>query len=248
MAEMIALFTDFGLQDPYVGQLHGVIGDCHDGVRVIDLHHNAPTFQPRMASLLLEALVPYLPIGVVVIGVVDPGVGTARRGIVVEASGRWFVGPDNGLFSPFFGHPSSRIHQLEKPSCAPKVLSDSFHGRDLFAPAGAAITRGEPEVFGTIVTDPVQGEDGLRESVVYVDHYGNLMSGIPCSRGLGCGGEVTIAGARVPPARTFGEVRPGVLFWYCNSLERIEVAAREDSAHRLLKVGLGEPLTLEPAG
>lgn len=248
IAKMVTLFTDFGLLDPYVGQLHAVIGECHRGARIIDLHHHAPKFQPGLASLLLEALLPYLPKGMVVVAVVDPGVGTARRAIVVEAEGRWLIGPDNGLLGPFVAQSHSRTHVLEQPSCAPSVLSDSFHGRDLFAPAGAALARGEKDIIGSSVADPIGLDEARRERVVYVDHYGNLLTGIPCARGPGQGGKVLLAGARIAPGRTFGEMERGELFWYCNSLDRIEVAAREESASRKLGIDCGAPLSLELGG
>lgn len=242
MPGTVGLFTDFGLKDPYVGQLHAIISHCNPSARVIDLEHYAPAFHPEVGGLLLEALVPYLPEGMVVVGVVDPGVGTNRRPIALEVGGQWFVGPDNGLFSPVMANADRKICSIEAPLCAPGTLSASFHGRDLFAPAAAVLAQGDLSVLGPRISDPVRCGGEMRESVVYVDHYGNLMTGSPCRQGAMADRMIHMAGVGIPPARTFADVKPGELFWYCNSLQRVEVAAREASAQDILGVGCGTPL------
>ena len=137
---MILLFTDFGWQGPYVGQLHLALAQEAPGIRVIDLMHDAPAFSPIAAGHLLSALVDRVPAEAVVVAVVDPGVGSARHPLLVEAAGRRFVGPDNGLLAPV-------THRYEAVDVRiiewrPPRLSASFHGRDLFAPAAARLVRG----------------------------------------------------------------------------------------------------------
>ena len=232
----LALYTDFGTTDFYVGQMHArALAEAPD-TAVVDLHHHAPTFAPGRAGLVLEALVPFLPAEAVVVGVVDPGVGTDRGTLALWSCGHWFVGPDNGLFAPLLADGGWRAHRLE---VAREGASASFHGRDIFVPAAAALARGDRMVLGAPVAEPVVVA-GERARVVYQDHYGNLMTGLEAPASLA--GQILVAGQVIPPARTFGEVAPGALFWYRNSLDRVEIAAREASAARQLGAGPGTPV------
>jgi hypothetical protein len=206
---------------------------------VVDLHHYAPAYRPDLAGCLLQSLLPYLPGGGVVVGVVDPGVGTARGELAIQCGGRWFVGPDNGLFSAVLDEPDRAAYRLALPSGAGE--SASFHGRDRFAPAAAALARGDFGVLGEPVADPVRVEVASGQ-VIYVDHYGNLMTGMAAEAAPAGDSRLRLGGKAVPAARTFGEVSPGALFWYCNSLGLVEVAAREDSAAAALGLGPGTPV------
>ncbi|KPV40982.1 hypothetical protein AN478_03320 [Thiohalorhabdus denitrificans] len=231
---VIALFTDFGVSDPYVGQMHARLVAEAPQARIVDLHHYAPAFSPGPAGLLLEALVPHLTPGSVVVGVVDPGVGTARGSLALATDEHWFVGPDNGLFASVLEAREGRCFRLREPEG--DGLSVSFHGRDLFGPAAAALARGDRMVLGEEVAEPVRAE-ARRDAVLYVDHYGNLMTGlVPPEDG---GARLRVEGRNIPFARTFGEVGPGELFWYRNSLDRVEIAAREGSAAKRLGAGTG---------
>ena len=129
---LLVLFTDYGWHDPYVGQIKAVMAAEAPGVGVIDLLHAVPDYNAHAGAQLLAGLAPSFPVGSVFFCVVDPGVGGAREALVVEADGRWFVGPDNGLLSIVAAraqqHRSWHIHWR------PAGLSDTFHGRDLFAP------------------------------------------------------------------------------------------------------------------
>jgi len=240
---VIALYTDFGTTDPYVGQMHAAILTRTPAAAMVDLHHHAPVFAPGPAALLLEALVPFLPEQAVVVGVVDPGVGTERGSLALWSAGRWFVGPDNGLFSPFLRLPEAEAYRLAAGNR--DLVSASFHGRDLFAPAAADLVRGDRMVLGERVAEPVAMEPA-RDRVIYVDHYGNLMTGLQAPRE---GAYRLIIGDRsLPFARTFGEVAAGELFWYRNSLGLVEVAAREASAREILEAGEGVPVAWADGG
>ena len=139
---MLVLVTDFGVAGPYLGQMKAVLYRDAPGVPVVDLFSDAPTCNPRATAYLLSAYAMEFPAGSVFLGVVDPGVGTeARRPVAVEADGRWFVGPDNGLFSLVARH-AHTAHWWEI-TWRPQHLSMSFHGRDLFAPVAAMLARGE---------------------------------------------------------------------------------------------------------
>lgn len=237
---MIVLFTDFGLEGPYVGQMKAVLAREAPGVPVIDLFADAPRFAPKASAYLLAAYADEFPEGTVFLAVVDPGVGTySRVPVVVEADGRRFVGPGNGLFNV--------VGQRARHVCAqtitwqPARLSSSFHGRDLFAPVAARIARGE-QVTGTALTDWIEPWPDELAEVIYVDHFGNAMTGVRAARVAG--DTVEVNGHRLRRARTFGEVRPGEAFWYENANGLLEIAVNQGRADAVLGIGIGTPIRL----
>ena len=238
---MIVTATDFGFEGPYLGQMKAVLIREAPGVPVLDLIADLPAFEVRAAAHLLAAAMHEFPSGTVCVGVVDPGVGTERAPCVVQADGRWYVGPDNGLFDVI----AARAGTLSwwEIDWRPPRLSDSFHGRDLFAPVAARIARGEL-VPGVPVDprarfDPGAGEDW--PGIIYADRFGNLMTGlraafVPEEAVLEAGGR------ELHYARTFGEVPEGEAFWYANSLGLIEIAVNRGSALERLGLGIGAPV------
>lgn len=241
---MIVLFTDFGLHGPYTGQMKAVLHHQAPGEPVIDLFSDVPAFAPRPAAYLLAAYYGEFPPGTVFVGVVDPGVGTAgREPVVVEAEGRWFVGPGNGLFDVIARRATEpRAWTID---WRPERLSASFHGRDLFAPVAAALALGEA-VPGTPrqVPDPryAMWPEELSE-VVYCDHYGNGMTGIRAGS-LPEDAVLEVAGQRVRRARTFGEVAIGAPLWYENANGLAEIAVNQGRADADLGIGPGTPVTV----
>ncbi len=183
---LVALTTDFGLADPYVGLMKAVLLARTPTARIVDLTHGIPAQDVRVASFLLARSFAYFPSGTVHVGVVDPGVGRVRRALVVEAHGQCFVGPDNGLFSRVLGA-DARVFELDVERFALPHPSRTFHGRDVFAPAAAAIAGGlAPQRAGRReITDPVLLTPGAVErhdggtrvvaSVLFVDRYGNAV-------------------------------------------------------------------------
>ncbi len=154
---MIVLFTDFGPTGPYTGQMVAALLREAPEARVVELMSDAPTFNPRAAAYLLASLVSDVPAGAVVLGVVDPGVGGARRPVMVEAGGRWFVGPDNGLFAIVARRlGGARWHEI---TWRPERLSATFHGRDLFAPVAARLMRDEPPASQALRERDAVGHD-----------------------------------------------------------------------------------------
>jgi len=137
---MIVLFTDFGLDGPYVGQMKAVLHRDAPGVPVIDLFADAPAFDAKRSAYLLAAYAEEFPAPTVFLAVVDPGVGGARRPLMVEADGRRYVGPDNGLFEIVWRR--ARRRRGGAITWRPERLSASFHGRDLFAPVAARLAVG----------------------------------------------------------------------------------------------------------
>ncbi|MCU0937237.1 MAG: SAM-dependent chlorinase/fluorinase [Gammaproteobacteria bacterium] len=227
---MIVTFSDFGVTGPYLGQVRVVLARQAPGVPVVDLLADAPAFNPRASAYLLAALVADLPAATVVLGVVDPGVGTERPAVIVRADDRWLVGPGNGLFDVV----AKRARARERWSIRwrPERLSRTFQGRDLFAPVAARIAHGEwPEAdpFGWGEGELDRLPDDLPE-VVYVDPYGNAMTGLRASV-LPPGARIEVGGVVLEPK--------GEAFWYENSLGLAEIAVNCGSATRTLGIEVG---------
>ena len=242
---MIVLFTDFGLAGPYTGQVEAVLHQDAPGVPIVSLFADAPAAQPRPAAYLLAAYAAWFPAGTVLLCVVDPGVGGARRAVIVEADGRRYVGPDNGLFELV-------LRRGAAPLCweitwQPPRLSASFHGRDLFAPVAARLARGEPESALATTVSPLRHQewpDDLPE-IVYVDHYGNALTGL---RGecLPESARLRVGERTIGHAAAFSAVPPDEAFWYVNSNGLIEIAVNGRRADRALRLAIGDeiaPLT-----
>lgn len=237
---MIVLFTDFGLGGPYVGQMKAVLAREAPGVPVIDLFVDAPRFAPRASAYLLAAYAGEFPEGTVFLCVVDPGVGTStRRPLVVEADGRWFIGPGNGLFNVVAQRAAKA--QARTITWQPPRLSASFHGRDLFAPVAASIARGEA-VEGEALSDWLEPWPADLAEVIYVDHFGNALTGI---RAANVSVDVLeVNGRRLGRARTFGDVPPGQAFWYENANGLLEIAVNQGRADAVLGLGIGTSVRL----
>ena len=240
---MIALFTDFGLSGPYTGQVKAVLASQAPGVPVIDLFADLPAGKPQPAAYLLAAYGPWFPDGTVLLGVVDPGVGSHRRAVVVEADGRIYVGPDNGLFELVLRR-AGKARGWEIV-WRPEILSASFHGRDLFAPVAARIAvAGLPTAMlrKNAVTRFPDWPDDLPQ-IVYVDHYGNAMSGLRAEM-LPTAADLAAGGRRVARARTFSDVPQGSAFWYENSNGLAEIAVNGGRADIALGLTIGTPVAV----
>ena len=241
---MILLYTDFGHGGPYLGQMRLSIERHAPGVPVVNLMSDLTPMHPRAAAYLLAALAGEIPPGAVLLGVVDPGVGTdSRDPVVMRAADRWYVGPGNGLFSVVAQqHTPTQVWRI---TWRPLRLSDSFHGRDLFAPVAAMLARGDEvpgEAVDVATLGPQDWPDDLPE-IVYVDAFGNAMTGLRAST-LRPGQTLGVAGARVSPARTFGEVASGEAFWYANSCGLAEIAVNQGSAAQQLGLAVGDAVSL----
>ncbi|MQX36252.1 hypothetical protein GHC57_06945 [Roseospira navarrensis] len=241
---MIALFTDFGLDGPYTGQMKAVLHAAAPDVPVVDLCADAPLFDPMGAAYLLAALAPILPREAIVVGVVDPGVGSDRGTIMLEADGRWFVGPDNGLFA-LIARRAETVRAF--PAFAAEgAVSASFHGRDIFAPAAARLARGERPDAATALppgtVDRPDWPDDL-DRVVYVDRYGNVMTGRRAWTLKGAT-DLIAHGRPARRARTFSDVPVGQVFWYENANGLAELAVNQCRADTGLGLKVGDPITV----
>jgi S-adenosylmethionine hydrolase len=258
---VITFTTDFGLRDAYVAEMKGVIldilGASGHPVRLVDITHDVQAHDVTEGALALEAAALLFPRGTVHLAVVDPGVGTRRRALVLRAAGHFFVGPDNGLFTPFLAGDWAAF-ELRAPEYRRRVVSRTFHGRDVFAPAAAHLTTGVvPERFGPAVVDPVRlawpeaqvSEGSVTGTVIHVDRFGNLVTSIHSEslESLGAEAEVVMAGRGLAVVGTYGELRPGTAGALIGSGNRLEIAVREGSAARLLRARRGTRVVVSRA-
>ncbi len=239
----IALFTDFGQDGLYTGQMEAVIDAIAPQARIIHLLNNAPTAEPLLSAYLLQALSQYMPAGTIFLAVIDPGVGGKRRAIVVEADGRFFVGPDNGLFDGVAKQ--ALTHHFYEIVWRPENCSMSFHGRDIFAPVAARLFNRQTDgLLEAIAAPDLSAHPEHLEKIIYLDHFGNAMTGIRYHHQLD-GLLLRLNHRLIQQAGTFSDVKPGELFWYKNSLGLVEIAANRHSAEELLNIQLGETVNFE---
>ena len=235
---MIALFTDFGLHGPYTGQMKAVLHRMAPGTPVIDLFADAPAGNPKASAYLLAAYAAWFPKQTIFLCVVDPGVGGERPAIFVEAEGRWYVGPGNGLFE-LVQRRAATARRFDI-AFTPEHLSASFHVRDLFAPVAAMLARGDAPPGRPRNDDSdrrAHWPDDLGE-IVYVDHYGNAMTGLRAAA-LPRDARLAAAGRVLERATTFGDRPPGTAFWYENSNGLVEIAVNQGRADRALGLAVG---------
>jgi S-adenosylmethionine hydrolase len=240
---MIVLFTDFGTRDPYLGQLKVVLSDLAPNVSVVDLFHSVPDFNAHAGAHLLANLITSLPQHAVILGVVDPGVGSIRKAVVVYAEGRWYVGPDNGLFSVLAARASDlRVWQINWPASLPSV---SFHGRDLFAPIAAMIANGAFPEDRLIPAESleVQFDSADLPRIIYIDHYGNAWTGIRAGL-VDQDTVLKVKDAELSWRRVFSDADKGETFWYVNSSGLVEIATNRSSAADLLGLKIGDLVRL----
>ncbi|HEX4338226.1 MAG TPA: SAM-dependent chlorinase/fluorinase [Polyangiaceae bacterium] len=252
---VVALLTDFGTDDPFVGVMKAVIlGRCPDAA-FVDLTHAVPPQAVTEGAFLLERSVDWLPRDTVTVAVVDPGVGTPRRPLVVRALGRLFVGPDNGLLSPIaLRDPSCEVFVIDPGRLGLTVPSRTFHGRDVFAPVAAELAAGRllPEQVGVRTTElvtaalprPVVSDGVVHGTVVTVDRFGNLVTNIERSLVPAGPAVVEIGAARAPLRETYGEVAHGELVALVDAFDVLEVAERDGNAARSLGAGRGTEIVL----
>jgi S-adenosylmethionine hydrolase len=239
---MIFLFTDFGHEGPYTGQVQAVLQQQAPGVPVISLFADLTPFDIQAAAYLLPAYAAGYPPGSVFLCVVDPGVGGMRPGGLVRADGRWYVGPDEGLFAIL----TRRARHVECWKLSqPVTASPTFHARDVFAPLAARLARDGS--FGTaplarVADTRPEWPDELHQ-VVYIDRYGNAITGTRAVAVSGAG-TLNINGHALSRARTFTDMPSGAAFWYANSSGLVEIAVNRGRADRQLDIAVGTPFEL----
>ncbi|MEZ4229691.1 MAG: SAM-dependent chlorinase/fluorinase [Polyangiaceae bacterium] len=268
---VLTLLTDFGLSDPFVGIMHGVVLQRAPGTRIVDLTHHVQPQDVRAGAFYLRHAFHWFPRGTVHVAVVDPGVGSQRRALVVSVQGHCFVLPDNGLVGEVLALARRRGDQAEvraidtgSPALGLDLASHTFHGRDLFAPVGARLVAGlaqaevGPEVHEVVPT-PNQAvlklANGFEAEVVVVDHFGNGITNLelaeycPAALKEPKRFRVRVQHLDLPLVRTYSEVADGELCALVNSFGTLEIAERNGSAARQLtrllhgdRKGSGDPV------
>ena len=232
MRPIITLLTDFGTADGYVAELKGVLFSLAPDTEIVDLSHDIPPHDVELARLTVARYWRRFPLGTVHLVLVDPGVGTARACLAVESEARYLVGPDNGVLSPALLLPGARAVALPVPPAAART----FHGRDVFAPAAAALAMGQVlDALGVAVDAPVvrrtkeavRREDGaVVGEVIAIDRFGNAITNLLGARS----GVVAAAGRPIPIRGTYADVAPGAPVAISGSTGLLEIAVREGSA------------------
>jgi S-adenosylmethionine hydrolase len=236
---IITLTTDFGITDPYVATMKGVILSINAGAKVIDANHQVRAGSIWQAAALILEIFPYFPPGTVHVAVVDPGVGSERRLIALQARSHWFVGPDNGIFWPVLKEDNGAllVQLTETQYFLPRVTR-TFHGREIFAPVAAHLSLGvNLEKMGRIIKNPVkldlpiphEDEDALYGQVIRIDNFGNMITNIPSvvfGRFLGTAmPRIQVGNLVIEKLRSiYGEAEEGEPLALINSSDLLEVA------------------------
>lgn len=239
---MIALFTDFGLEGPYTGQVEAVLQQQAPGIPVIKLFSDLIPFDIQGAAYLLPAYAGGFPPATVFLCVVDPGVGSDRKTVVVQADGRWYVGPDEGLFA-LVARRAQAVAAYRLPEVA--GAAPSFHGRDIFAPAAAFLARNSRLPEGcepcSVAARPDWPDDLAR--VVYIDRFGNAITGLRAAAVAEIA-VLTVNDHSLEAAQTFSGVAEGQAFWYANSNGLVEIAVNRGRADALLDIRPGAAVAM----
>ena len=240
---MLILFTDFGINSPYVGQMKLAAWRYAPQLPAVDLCHDLAPFDSRGAAYLLAALATDLPTDCAVVGVVDPGVGGDRAGLIVQADRRFFVGPDNGLFDRVMARAGAV--KTWRIGWRPPRLSATFHGRDLFTPVAAMLLSGqkEPDQLGEPVESRCFYPDANLARIIFIDGYGNAMTGIAADA-VATTTKLAVDGQPLPRAKTFSDVETGQGFCYENSLGLLEIAVNQGNAERQFGLRVGDSVEI----
>jgi hypothetical protein len=260
MTDLITLMTDFGLQDSYVGVMKGVIYGFAPDARLVDVTHLIQPQNVHAAAVLLSHSAYYFPENTVHVFVVDPGVGTARRPIAARIGSQKFVGPDNGTLTLVLaraqgeGWPIEIVH-LNQPQYWLSVISNSFHGRDIFSPVAARLATGTPlTAVGTPITDPVRlpiasvqrTAQGVRGEIIHIDHFGNLGTNLSHSDLADLGAvRIKVQGVEVDGlTKTFGDRPAGEVMAMIDSYGNLEVAVVNGNAQQRLGAQVGDAVEI----
>jgi S-adenosylmethionine hydrolase len=253
---IVTLTTDFGTRDGYVGAMKGVLLARAPGVTVVDIAHDIPRHDVVAAAYALANAVPYFPAGTVHVAVVDPGVGGARKGVILVGEDHFFVGPDNGIFTLVSPEPRASF-EIAQPMFRRTPAAATFHGRDMFAVAAARLATGgraeeagPPTVLvGAMPLGVVAGDGDIAGAgcVVHVDVFGNLITAIRASE-LGEGARFRVAGREIDRlSETYESVACGEMLAYIGSAGTLEIAVREGNAALVLGARRGTRVELLPA-
>jgi len=261
---VVALLTDFGVDDPYVGVMKGIILSINPNAVIVDVTHGIGKYQVIQGALILKSCYKYFPKGTVFVVVVDPGVGSMRRAIAIKTSNYIFIGPDNGILTPAaFDDGVVDVYEVEKYTLP--VVSRTFHGRDVFAPVAARISMGKPiedvgrriSVKSIVSIEISKSETHNGEiigEVIYIDSFGNAVTNIhPNSLrllGIEEGDLVSVEIDRIryeiPWVKAYSDVGKGELLIITNSFNYIELSVNQGNASEALKLKVGSKIIVKP--
>ncbi len=259
-SSIITLLTDFGMRDGYVGMMKGVIANINPEVKVIDISHEVPPQDVMEASYLLDTSYKYFPKGTVHLAVVDPGVGTRRRAICLRAGGCYFIAPDNGLLTLILQRErAEKIVEITNKKYFLMKVSDTFHGRDIFAPVAAHLSKGvRMEELGrriqrikrVALPKAILSSEGMRGEVVHVDRFGNLVTNIDreifkqfVDNLSGKGFKIRVGNKSISKVNSsFAESKPGEVLAIFGSSDMLEISVCGGNAQMVLGVGKGKEI------
>jgi S-adenosylmethionine hydrolase len=261
--KIATLTTDFGLKDPYAAEMKAAILSICPNAAIVDITHEIVKFNIRMGAYVLASAAPYFPTGSVHLAVVDPGVGTQRRPILIQTTQGFFIGPDNGILVLAAEKQGiTCIRELSNPQFMLPKVSNTFHGRDVFSPAAAHLLNGiKPEEFGPEISEAVKPEfakvtlrnDALVGEVLHVDGFGNIITNI---------NEKEVAQSHIKGAvsvelpdykvklklcKAYGEAEPNEPLALIGSHSFLEIALNQGNAAKKFKTKPGDNVTLSPA-
>ncbi len=246
---MITLTTDFPPQDPYIGAMKGVILRMNPHATIVDIAHGLRRHSVRHAAYVLSAILPYFAHGIHVF-VIDPGVGTERLSIAAKIGDSrlgysWFIGPDNGILT-YVAHKVQNVYRIDI-----EPRSDTFHGRDVFAPAAARMDMGDFDFLEEVdgfhrfpYSPPVKRENSIDGEIIYVDGYGNLVTNIPAEMVKGLK-RINFMGKELKIVPSYGFAEKGEIIALINSENYLEIAVNQGSAHKVFMYDIGDKIRVE---
>ncbi len=253
---IITLCTDFGVRDSYVASMKGIILGINPSAVIVDASHEIPAHNIACAAFVLNGYYNYFPKSTIHVAVVDPGVGSQRNAMIVKIKDYVFVGPDNGVFSSILlDHPAADCYSIDTKHALQHRLSQTFHGRDIFAPVAARLSikwdksllREKikyPVILGT--GKPVIHEKSVTGEIIYVDHFGNLITNIPAGIvHTGEIGSIVVKGYKIKSmVDTYEQCDKKQPCALINSFNSLEIAINSHSVHKVLGINAGDKVTV----
>ena len=261
--KVITLLTDYGITDSYVAEVKGAILKISPDVIIIDISHDVGNYDISSGAFHMARAVPYFPIGTIHVGVVDPGVGSSRKAIIVKAGSMWFVGPDNGILAPAVDRLGyEQAWEITNHKLLPHKVSDVFDGRDVFGPAGALLSKGvSPDEIGTRIDEiirlpnyqPEIRGDVIYGNIIHVDGFGNVVTnityetlermGITDKTSL----KLTVEGKEYtsPYVRRFSAVKPRELLFLVAGGGYMEISVNQGNAAKRLGLRRGTEIAVK---
>ena len=240
---MITITTDLGYEDHYVGVMKGVILKINPEARIVDICHNVKKHNVRHASYILNAMIDYFPEAIHIF-VVDPGVGTRRKGIVAKLDNGYYVGPDNGILTLV----EDRVNGIYEITM--KEISKTFHGRDIFAPMAAYLSLGKKKYLKKVdnfvryeLQKPKREGNRLIGEIIHIDHFGNIITNIP-SQMVGNPKNIVLYGMKLDFKETYGDAKKGELITLINSENFLEIAVNKGEASKMLNFSVGDKIEM----